>query len=323
MAFREILLLIIVAGLMNGSFVIPSKFIKASQEKVWLYHSIIGMGIIPWLLLWLFMPKEIAAYSLVDIVSFVFLIFAGVIFGVGQVCFAYAIEKIGIALSFTVNIGIGLVLGSLSVILYKNALFTHQGYLAVVAIIMILVALAVHYSSGKMGHNNKSTDIKHYSTGWLLVLFTGLTSGLQNFVFVYVGFHAESTHMFTNAYWVWPPFLTAAAIPMFIGFFWRVNKRREVVGELFAKSGKSLALVCFMGLLFTGSLLLYSIGMSHLTSSQHIIGWPAFMVSIILISQLWGFIFKESQLQLKIAKLLSILSTAILIAAIVVLTFAQ
>jgi L-rhamnose-H+ transport protein len=50
-----------------------------------------------------------------------------------------------------------------------------------------------------------------------------------------------------------------------------------------------------MGLFFTGSLALYSGGMNKLTHQQQIIGWPAFMVSIILVSQIWGWLYSEAR----------------------------
>ncbi len=49
-----------------------------------------------------------------------------------------------------------------------------------------------------------------------------------------------------------------------------------------------------MGILFTGSLALYSLGMYGVDHKGQVIGWPIFIVLIILSSQLWGWVYKEN-----------------------------
>ncbi len=71
-----------------------------------------------------------------------------------------------------------------------------------------------------------------------------------------------------------------------------------------------------MGFLFTGSLAFYSFAMSHLVHKQQIIGWPIFMLAIILACQLWGFIFGEMK---KAKKNMLFLSISLLIATILLL----
>lgn len=284
---------------MNGSFVIPAKYINNFiKEKIWCYHSIIGLAVMPWVILTIMLPGTIGNYLSLQPSILTFLILSGVIFGLGQVFFAYAIDFIGVALSFTINLGLGVTIGSLFVVFYKNTFFTLQDSLVVLAIFFILCSLFIYYHSGK--HNNVGKDvplanISRYHKGWLLASLTGLTSGLQNITFVIVAFYSQAHFQTSNSFWVWPPFLLAASIPMFIGFLYKIRKNTTPTLPtkkiLFAKN---ILLITLMGLFFTGSLALYSKGMSQLSKVQQIIGWPAFMVSIILASQLWGWIYRES-----------------------------
>jgi L-rhamnose-H+ transport protein len=297
MEFKDCLAFIIAAGLINGSFVIPIRYLKhSSHEKMWLYHSVISIAIMPWLFLLVVFPNAFAQYTALPLRDITFLVFGGTVFGLGQISFAYAIEKIGIALSFTVNLGLGLVIGSMFVVLERSALFTSQGYWVTAAVILILCSLILYYFAGREAKITQH-DHKIYRLGWLLAIMAGVASGLQNITFVVVAFDLPSSSLNTDSYWVWPPFLLAASIPMFIGFLYRANKQPTtyITGKAFCLSFKNLALVTLMGLCFTGSLVLYSIGMSGLSHSQHIIGWPAFMVSIILASQCWGCVYQETK----------------------------
>lgn len=316
---------IIIAGLMNGSFVIPAKYVRnSSNGKIWFNHSIIGCAIIPWIILLLILPNAIHNYFLLERNSLIFLILSGIIFGIGQVSFAYAIESIGIALSFAINLGIGVTIGSMFVVFYKSLFFTTQGYLVTLAVLLIISGLIINYFSGKKTNAQKyPVEIDNYPRGWLLASFTGITSGLQNITFVILAFHSTTQFQTGDSFWVWPPFLLAAALPMLFGFGYRIKKNRTVIENIDHKSWslvlKNISLIALMGLFFTGSLALYSRGMSQMNHQQQIAGWPAFMVSIILISQAWGWFYKESANITTRGKLYKLVNIVLLVVAIVIL----
>lgn len=311
---------IIAAGLMNGSFVIPARYIKSiSNEKIWFYHSMIGLAIIPWILLALTSPGLIHNYLFLPLDTLTFLIVGGAIFGVGQVCFAYAIESLGIALSFAINLSIGVTIGSMFVVFYKSNFFTVQSYLVTFAVLLIICSLIIHYYAHKknLGYNVTSS----YHRGWILASLTGLTSGLQNIIFVIVAFHSKTQFQTTDSFWVWPPFLLAAAVPMLLGFSYKT--RKETADKLCSSERlldvKNMFLVTLMGLFFTGSLALYSCGMDQLTHQEQMAGWPVFMVSIIFASQMWGCVHGEANGTTKRSKFYMLCSVLLLVIAIIIL----
>ncbi|HEV2613204.1 MAG TPA: hypothetical protein VGV92_00675 [Gammaproteobacteria bacterium] len=291
------LLPIIIAGLINGSFVVPVRLIKnASNEKIWFYHSLIGFSLIPWVILFFLSSSVFQDYVTLAPNLWGVIIVGGLIFGFGQVCFSYAIKKIGMAISFAINLGIGVTLGSMYVVFHDSALSTTQSYLVTLAVLCIVLSLVFYYFSEKIK--------THYHTGWLLALFAGIASGFQNITFVYVGFYANAQFHSMNSFWVWPPFLLAAAVPMVILFFTQMKRNHE---NLSLPTFNSLILVGLMGLSFTGSLALYSSGMSQLLPEQKMIGWPILNVLIILTSQVWGGFFGELQNTHKIYRIISLL----------------
>jgi L-rhamnose-H+ transport protein len=98
---------------------------------------------------------------------------------------------------------------------------------------------------------------------------------------------------------------------MAILFFYQTKKIQE---SLSLPNIKNLILVTLMGLFFTGSLVLYSSGMSHLPDDQKMLGWPTLMVLIILSSQVWGWVFGEFKAAKKIYRVASVLLLVISIA---------
>jgi L-rhamnose-H+ transport protein len=288
---------IIIAGLMNGSFVIPAKFIKNSSEKIWFYHGIIGLTLIPWIILAFVSPSSFSFYLQLPYAILFFILANGIVFGLGQIWFAKAIELLGVALSFSINLGIGLIIGSMFVIFYKGVFLTKQGFLVTLSISLILSSLILYYCADNHKQTEKSSEDNHkkfnYIKGWILASLAGLTSGLQNITFFLVIFHVSTKFRSTGFFWIWPPFLLTAAITMIIGFRRKANRSSMIQTTPTIFNIKDLFLITLMGLFFTGSLAFYSDGMSKLTNQQQIIGWPVFMVSIIFASQVWGLLFKE------------------------------
>lgn len=313
---------IVLAGIINASFVIPAKLIKGvPSEVVWLLHSIVSLVIIPWLLLCILFTVPLHFYSFLSASDLFILIVGGFLFGVGQTCFYLAIEKLGIALSFVINLGLGVTIGSLLAAVYEHVLLTRQGWIVIAAVALILLGLFLYYKSKGSLQKNTCSDLykNSYILGWVFAVITGITSGLQNISFVIVSSKVHDA----GSYWFWPPFLTIAAIPMFIGFYFfsrKLNKRPRLFHLV---SYRVLPGVIVMGLCFTGSLALYSLGMSHLVSSQKVVGWPLLMIFTILTSQLWGKLMGEMKAYVCRQQVLVISSILIFIAAICLIGFSH
>ncbi|MCF6765996.1 hypothetical protein L3V82_09440 [Thiotrichales bacterium 19S3-7] len=318
---------VFLGGLLNGSFIIPARFIKhKNNEIIWLYHTIIGLVCIPWLLLLLIYPDSIYLYHSLTIYDLSFLGISGVIFGIGQICFFYAIDQIGIALSFAINLGIGLVLGSIFVIGYQSMLLSYQGNLISIAIILILLSLSISYKLNQLHHSNlnKPTTNQKKQFGWILATLAGFASGLQNISFIVVANHSQSFSHTSNSYWYWPLFLSIAAIPMFFGFLKRYQRKNITTNaknttQSYLSNSISLILILMMGLCFSGSLVLYSFGMNLFTNTETISGWPILMITIILTSQIWGLIFGELKKLTLLYQLYRFISIFMLILAILLI----
>ena len=311
---------------MNGSFVIPTRTMCAKDNaRIWRWHSIIGLVIIPWVFTLILAPQDISDFFTLSSKDIEIIIFGGIVFGIGQVFFSYAIESVGMALSFATNLGVGVVIGSLFTVVYQQLLFSSRGILVIVTVLIILLGLAFYYFSSKIQRKNIDGHVTKklsYNIGWLLAVLAGITSGFQSIVFTLANSHQQ--HLFQNlgSFWVWPIFLTAAAFSMVIGFSYKINRKNEylILNKAFfgLKEGFLLTL---MGVLFSGSLVLYSRGVEQLDDQRVVVAWPAFMVSIILTSQLWSWVFGEDLKEKKISVYLKWASIFLMVVAIVLLSF--
>ena len=321
MLINNSIFLIVLAGIMNGSFVIPGKFTRnLTPSQIWCLHSIVGMFIIPWLILYFFDPVSFNNYRYMSLNYWVLIVVSGFIFGLGQIAFSKSIEKLGIALSFTINISLGVIIGSLYVVYHKHTFFSIKGMLVLLSVFLIVSGLLIKYMSEKYRINSSKRSY-NLTSWWLLALFTGLTSGLQNVTFVTIGFSSSIFFKDNDSFWVWPLFLSIGAIPMFFGFLYLSSDSKASSEIIDHKTNylRNIISILLMGILFTGSLFLYSHGMDSLTGKLQIVGWPTFMVGIIITTQIWGYLYREhNKKQISVAY--EIASLLLLLASIIILS---
>jgi L-rhamnose-H+ transport protein len=309
------LLLTVLAGSMNGSFTIFVRFLKRlNVESIWFFHSLVGLIGISWAIFFVMMPDQIFNYKSLSFLSLVWMLGGGFVFGLGHLLFARAIISIGVAPSFSINLGLSVVVGSFFLMILNGRLLTWNGFIVLISVCLIVIGLFYYYLSVKEKSQLQSTFL--FKRGCLFAMLAGISSGLQNITFVIVSFHSSSNFLTDNSYWFWPPFLTVAAIVMMFGFRYQLNKKSC---KITIPTCRELSIIVTMGLLFSGSIAFYSLVMNHTSHLGKEISWPLFMVSIILTSQLWGIIFSEIDFSDKAIKWRVSFSMCLMIVAIVLL----
>src|SRR6266436_6217423 len=124
------LVLLLVAGIMNASFTLPMKFTRSwGWENTWLAWSIFALILLPPVVTALTVPHLGDVYRDAGIGPVVLAAAFGVGWGVAQVFFGLAVESIGIALTFSIVLGISAAVGSLLPLLrlHSSQLFTAAG----------------------------------------------------------------------------------------------------------------------------------------------------------------------------------------------------
>ncbi len=295
------LLFTLIAGLLNGSFALPTKNIKQwNFENIWLNYGFWGFLILPWLTIFLLAPRAWQVYSAAPFSQLLILMIGGIAFGVGQVCFAQALKMIGFGLGFVINIGLGTGLGFLLplVVLHPSKILTPFGYVTLIGIVFIIAGLILSYRAGheRDAHSKSaqpSAPPSQYHLGVMLAIIAGIFSAGQNFTF------ATTTHMqqlavsmglkqLASAIIIWPVFLIFTFIPYIIYMLYLHFKNNSFANYTGKQTLINFLLAIGMGVFWFLSLVLYSEASLLIGNLGPIVAWPLFMVLIILASNFWG-----------------------------------
>ncbi len=327
----------VLAGMMNGSFALPTKYNKHwNFENIWFGFALFGFVLIPWITILLLDPKVMHIYHLIQPYTLIFLIVGGAFFGVGQICFALCLEIIGFGLGFVINIGLGTGLGFLLplLILHPAQVLTPAGRLTLVGIVFILIGLMLSYYAGKQRNNEINANVqshrlslkKNYQLGILLATIAGLFSAGQNLTFAMTSnvqqlALASGTSSLAAAIIIWPVFLLCSFVP-YGGFMLYLHGKNNSL-QIYTKpqSWRYIGITLLMGLLWYGSLILYSKSSLLIGKFGPVVAWPLFMVSIILTSNCWGWRHKEWAECRPAIKYKALLAILALIIAVIILAY--
>ncbi|MGH9394055.1 MAG: L-rhamnose/proton symporter RhaT [Terriglobales bacterium] len=345
------LLILVVAGITNGSFTLPMKFTRRWQwENTWLIYTIWALVIFPPLVSWLTVPGLGGVYSGAPEGMHVAMVVAacGAGWGISQIFFGLAVEGVGIALAFSVILGLAAAVGSLVPLLRQHAgqIFQPIGLEVLAGVALVLIGVGIcaiagrkreaalrpsaSVAAGKAGTAVATAAQPKVSvaTGLLYCLISGVGSALVNIGFTegrplqdYAQAHGAAAIWAPNA--IWLPLMLAGGVPGLIYCGYLVKKNRT--GARFAQAGTASYwwLAGVMALFWFGSTLLYGIGAGELGSLGTVLGWPAFMSLIVITASILGVLTGEWKGSGKLPLRLMYSGIAVLILAIVVLSRAS
>jgi L-rhamnose-H+ transport protein len=296
--------LIFIAGIINGSFALPTKYIdKWKFENIWLQYAIWAFVILPWVAALIFVPQIVAVYMQAPWELLLIMLAGGLVFGIGQMCFALALDMIGFGVGFVINLGLGIMLGfSLPLIIqHSDQLFTPFGFMTLIG--CVLAVLGLIYSTLAGNKHNFEQNQEHLSSGSkpkklfalgvTLAIVAGLSSAGQNFAF---SLTAQMQTMalqqgateFGAANVMWPGFLLCGFVPYALYMLFLGAKNKSFGNFTKSGTGKYYLFALIMGLFWYGSLIFYGKASQIIGNLGPIVGWPLFMVLIILASNFWG-----------------------------------
>lgn len=307
------LLLSILAGFMNGSFATPTKYMdKWKEENIWFIFSFLTFLIIPWIYIYLYVPNIFYVIPKLDIMPTVAtLIFGGIIFGIGMVCFSVAFRLIGLGVNFVINLSIGTACTALvGMIRYPDILGSSYSYLQAIGVVIFIIAVIIGAVAGttrdkfkrkpEESAGKKQIKISYTIVGTILAVIAGIGSAFQGVSYVIANPVVEKI---ANSYGVtgfnastiaWVILFSFATIPYALYFFILNIKHKSFLKYSLPGTYKYWIFLMIMGIAYWLSLVLFS-SASRMIGGQlgPTIAWPLFMVFIILTSNFCGFITGE------------------------------
>jgi L-rhamnose-H+ transport protein len=330
----QALVLVVMAAIMNGAYVLPMKLNKKWQwEHSWFAFSILGVALVPTLIALATVPQLWSTYSAVSFkVLFLMAVF-GAGWGVALVFTGLSLKRLGLAITFAVSLGTSAAVGALTPLAtqHSDRLMTGQGGLILLGVLIILVGVGFCGLAGYRRERETQSDSlpprKGYQQGLILAFLSGILGSMLNLGLAFGGSiqraaqqHGASVAMMSNA--VWLPCLYAGSIPGAIYCYYLMKQKKTLSALTLAGTWYYWPVSASMGLLWFGSIILYSISTVKLGALGPVIGWPLFLGAIVISSTVLGAATGEWSNTGKTPIKIMILGVGCLVLAIAILSYA-
>lgn len=341
------LALVLIAGIINGSFATPMKYMtRWEEENTWLIFSFWGFIILPWITILVMAPNVLEVLRALPPRLLWTMILGGVCFGLGQICFALSFRYIGIGLAFVINISMGTSGSALIPILWhKGIMGTPYSYAQMIGIVVFVLAVILGAAAGAARDRHKrelseapqaARNVKRIKPGKLLLgvilaILAGVGSVCQGVTYIWA--NPTVSQIATSQFGVgklaggviaWVVIFSAAWAPYFLYFLMLNIKNRSFARFATGGTAKYWFWTILMGVGYWGSLVFFSKASEVIGGDlAPTIAWPLFMVFIILTSNFWSLKSHEWEHAGGAAAKRMIVSLALFVAAIVVFSYSS
>jgi L-rhamnose-H+ transport protein len=291
------LLIVSLAGLLQGSFILPMTYTKKwDWAHKWFAFSLLGMLVINWIIALItidHLPDIISQISS-SLLLVVFLFGLG--WGIGAILFGKGMDILGMALGFPIIMGINATAGTIiPAILFSPSIFLEaKGTIIIAGALMTVggIIVCARASSLKATPESKA-PAKHLTRGLIIAVISGFTSCLPNLGAAFSGkittIALESgVNSVLAGNIVWSLFFTTGAIVNAGYCLYLIRKNKTIKNFFNEHKTKNWFLILTMSLMWTGSFYFYGIGCSMLGNYGLIVGWPLLITLSIVIGNLWG-----------------------------------
>jgi L-rhamnose-H+ transport protein len=295
--------LLFLAGAINGSFTLPMKFTrKWAWENTWAIWTILALFVFPFLLAYSTVPQLSSAYAQAGAGAVLMVAACGAGWGIAQVLFGLAVEAIGIALTFSIVLGLSAAVGSLIplVRLHPDKVVSSAGLAVISGVALVLIGVSVCALAGRrreaaLGATRARTSI---AKGLVFCTLSGLTAALMNLGLAFGSPILEAAQK-NGAPKLWSsnaaflPLMLAGGVPnlVYCIYLMRKNNTRNRFRE--AGSGSHWFLAALMAISWFGSTILYGASTTTLGQLGTVLAWPLFMTLIVITATICGVVTGE------------------------------
>jgi len=283
------LMLLILAGLMNGSFATPMKRIQGWQwEHSWLVWSFTGLIVVPMAVALTTVAHPWEVYSGAPPRSVLLIVVFGLVWGISAILFGLGVSRVGLAIGFGVIIGISAALG------HPESMRRSAGWLTMAGVVLLLCGVTCCAIAGRM------REASHPVTwaGLVTCILSGLGAPMINFGLAFgsgIVARAEQTGTAPansiNAIW---PLLLGGGFLVNSGYCVYLMRRKSgFVPFRQSLTLANLGLGSLMGILWMGSNVAYGYGTRRLGPLGLALGWPIMMGCVVLTANGWSVVTGE------------------------------
>lgn len=294
------LLFVLLAGLLQGSFVLPMTLVRRwSWEHTWATFSLLGMFVFNWIITLAFIPNILAVYDASPGRDLAILALFGVGWGIGAVLFGLGMDRLGMALGYPVIMGLIASLGSLIPLLvfFPHAIATLKGAVLLGGTALVIVGIVLCSRAGSRralpSAPSAASPSSTLTVGLVIAVFAGILSCLPNVGVAFAGRVTAAAETLgipagSAGNTVWALLFTFGGVINVAYCLYLMVSRRTLSQYWNPETPRNLGLSALMALMWIGSFYLYGAGASKLGHLGVIVGWPLFISLSIVTGNLWG-----------------------------------
>lgn len=330
--------LVVFGGILQGTFAVPMKYARRwKHENIWFVFALTGLVIFPWLLTAATVPNLVRDFQSAPAHSLALVIVFGVGWGIGAALVGIALNMLGIGLGFAIVLSLSASLGSLIplLVLTPEKIVTRQGHLYILGTVVMLVGILVVSVAGSLRERAASPPSttqrppqKRFAAGLVIAIAAGVFSSMLNFSYAF-GTPVIQAARQSGASSIWAANVVAAlattggflANLVYCAFKMVRNRTSKLLWSAGALSHWIYGIT--MGAFWFGGLAVYGIGLDRMGTFGTVIGWPLLMGTVILSSNVAGFLTHEWSMAGRNAKAYLLAGCTVIVAALLVLARAQ
>ena len=302
------MLIVFIAGLLNGSFTLPMKYSRAwAWENIWSVYAVVALLALPWILAVGLVPNLSEVYRSLGWHAFLYPALFGFLWGIAQMTFGLSINAVGMAVAFAIVSGLVCLTGSLVPILaFRPAdLLRPAGLMMLVSMPVLLCGLALYAKAGTLRSKDQRESQPgvpregiSFKAGLALCLFTGVLGSAWNLGFAFSGETLRRTIQLgaspaTATYAAWAVVLTGGFLPNLLYPMYLQSRRGTWRSFGQGNWPKELGLGVAMALLWLAAIVTYGIGATYVGKYGTSIGFTLYIAATILASSGLGIATKE------------------------------
>jgi L-rhamnose-H+ transport protein len=298
------LLLILFAGIFQGSFGLGMKRFSPNWEAYWIVFSIIGMLLIPMIWGSIVIPDIPAAIAEVPAGRILSAMLLGLFWGITALMFGISIKYLGVSLAYGIAMGISAAFGSIVPLLGVPDFLTNPATpIIFVGIFVLLIGVYLITRAGQARERIQSDDIKakallqggrYFKTGLLLAIISGVGAGILNVGFtnaapVVQAAIDQGARPQNASLAAWIIVLTGGFLASLFYCVYLFIKNKSI--HVFTRKkdlGRILKWSVFTAILWFAALGVYGQGAALMGEMGPVIGWTMLMALALIVSNFWG-----------------------------------
>jgi L-rhamnose-H+ transport protein len=291
--------LAVLGGALVGNCMVPFRHIrKWPWECTWIVFSVVSLLLVPCGLAFAVIPhwpslyRGIPSYELMLPLSF------GFGWGIAQVLFGIAVQGLGMALGFTLVVGLGTIFGTLIPYFSQSdaSMSNAKVLLLLAGCVVMILGLTLSGWAGKMRNGSESSNQSIYGSGLLIATISGVLSCMLNLSLSFgepLAAHARSdgASPSLSALGIWPVALIGGLLPNVAYAIYRMSRNHS--WHLLAVAPADALKSALAGLLWISAVALYGIATHLMGAMGDSAGWAVYQISMVLTASLAGVISGE------------------------------